>query len=122
MKQITYLFFTVVAAAAACSNSGDNDESEEIENVCQENVTCPAQVKVFDEVTAFDTCRNCHSATATDRRGAPANINFDTASETLDKQEEVLEEVNEGEMPPEPYASSFTQDQRNEIFTWICCN
>ena len=118
MKQITYLVFIVVAGAAACSNS---EESEESENICQENVTCPAQAKTFDEVMAFDTCRNCHSTTVTNRQGAPANINFDTAAGALDDREEVLEEVNEGEMPPEPYASSFSQDQRNEILAWICC-
>lgn len=116
MKQI--LSLALLVGVAACSNSS-NDNGDKI---CSEDVSCPGQVTSFEQVTAFDTCRNCHSSSATDRHGAPASLNFDTASEVLDEREEVLEEVSEEHMPPEPYASSFTQDQRDEIMTWICCS
>lgn len=115
MKQKKYVFLILLVGAAACSND------DEAEKIC-EDVTCLDQVQAFEDVTAFDTCRICHSSSVTDRQGAPGGYNFDSPDGVLNERGEVLEEVSEGHMPPAPYASTFTQDQKDEIISWTCCS
>ena len=116
MRWITCL--ALVAALAACS-SEDEEEGEDLPEV-----DCNGDVPTFGEVTAFSqVCANCHSTTKTGdaRNGAPADINWDDYDSAKANAMHGVEEVSEGEMPPDG-AGELTEAQKDDLYTWALCD
>jgi len=108
----------LVVALTAC---GSEDEEEEDE---LPEVDCSGEVPTFGEVTAFsEVCTNCHSTSRSgdDRHGAPAAINWDDYDSAKAHAMEAVEEVSEGEMPPESSGETLTADEKEELYTWALC-
>lgn len=88
---------------------GDGDECED--------------VPTYDEVSAFDKCVMCHSSELSggDRNTAPADHNFDTYEGATEFLDHVLEEAEEGNMPPPASGITITEAERAALVKWASC-
>lgn len=108
----------LVVALTACG-SDDEEEEEELPEV-----DCSGAIPTFDEVTAFsEVCANCHSTSLSgdDRNGAPTTINWDDYDSAKANAEHGVEEVFEGEMPPEGSGETLTAEQKEQVYLWGLC-
>ena len=117
MRWATSLLLAV--ALTACGSEDDEEEGDDLPEV-----DCTGEIPTFDEVTAFEeVCTNCHSTSLSgdDRNGAPASINWDDYASAKANAEHGVEEVFEGEMPPESSGETLTDDEKEELYTWALC-
>lgn len=70
-------------------------------------------------------CTPCHSAESTNRRGAPANVNFDsveqirTHSARIDELAAAGPDVENSAMPPSRLIPEY--DERRDLGEWLAC-
>jgi uncharacterized membrane protein len=120
------LAFLSIAGAAACGGDDHDDDHEGSAS----GATCPA-----DNTLTYDNfgrdfmskyCTKCHSSTATDRHGAPANHDFDTLAGILPMADHIDEHAAAGpnavntEMPPEGETAP-SEDERRKLGQWLAC-
>jgi len=87
------------------------------------NEDCAGAIPVFEQVSAFDKCANCHASTklGADRNGAPASVNFDTAAAADAHGDQAVSLVRAGVMPPSASGLSLTQAEREQLYEWVMC-
>jgi len=103
-----------VVGVLAATGCGDKEDPASPGN-CEINeaVSYDGQVS-----TLFDKyCTRCHSSTASNRNGAPADVNFDTFTDASTSAERANGRIQAGTMPPNGGAVS-TAD-RCAFQAWI---
>jgi hypothetical protein len=113
-----FLGLSLALTLSACG-SDDSGEGEDLPEV-----DCSGDVPTFGEVTAFTTvCNDCHSTTLSGeaRNDAPADINWDDYDSASEHAEKGVEEVFEGEMPPEDSTETLTEAQKEDFYKWGLC-
>ena len=63
-------------------------------------------------------CQGCHASSAPDRRGAPAQIVFDSEADVVAQRDAVLRATSEARMPP---AGGPSDDERELLRVWLTC-
>ncbi|MBI5507902.1 MAG: hypothetical protein HY903_04005 [Deltaproteobacteria bacterium] len=64
-------------------------------------------------------CLPCHSATAADRQGAPAGLNFDTYAEASANAALANSVIQPGLMPPDFLGRAPTDGERCRFQAWV---
>jgi uncharacterized membrane protein len=87
------------------------------------NEDCAGDIPTFEQITAFDKCANCHASTklGADRHGAPASVNFDSATAAEAHGEAAVSLVRAGVMPPPTSGFSLTQAEKEQVYEWVMC-
>jgi uncharacterized membrane protein len=118
MRNLRMLTVVLLLASPATGCGGDDDEAELPEVDCDTGA-----VPDYEDVSAFDTCTNCHdsSKTGAARAGAEEGVNFDTEAAAQKSAMEAAHEVYEGEMPPKG-AGTLTEAQKEQLYRWALCS
>lgn len=105
-------------AAVGLGACGDDKKEEEPVDRCEEGQTYEAVAKPF--LTAY--CTRCHSASSTNRLGAPEDANFDTLAELREHGMHVAENVAEEMMPPPGLKPQPSTLERADFLKWLDCS
>ena len=84
---------------------------------------CDESMPTYDQVTVFAKCMNCHSSSkmTAERKGAPAEVNFDTKSAADASANRAAAMVKSGAMPPRSTGLILTDMERQKLFAWAKC-
>jgi uncharacterized membrane protein len=115
-----------IVGAAACGDDGHVDTHAGMAT----GATCPAGSTLTYENFGRDFmskyCTKCHSSTATDRHGAPADHNFDTLAHIVVFADHIDENAAAGpnatntHMPPAGETAP-TDVERTQLGQWLAC-
>jgi uncharacterized membrane protein len=116
------LCMMMVSLGAACGDDGDDGGASGMGGDGDGDGDCE-NVPSYEAVAAFDTCTMCHASdkTGAARNGAPADHNFDSFEGAVEHLGHIVEEVEEGKMPPANSGLSITAQERADLLLWAEC-
>lgn len=104
--------------------SGDDTSDEgRLEPISDDPLCDEAPIVTWSswgEGFVIGSCQACHSATSTDREGAPADVNFDTRDEVLARKARILDRST-GDSPSMPPEGGVLDDDRQLLEIWLTC-
>jgi len=107
----------LLASAALLALPACGGDDKQASEQCPDDLTYLTTAKPFVE----KYCSSCHSKDATDRSGAPPDVNFHDQSDLFDHGTHLYEYVLEKAMPP-PNNPQPTATERTAFTNWVKCS